>query len=335
LAASLRIETGGTDVSSDVYSKMTSLDVEENVDGPGSLLLRLPVTRNDSGDIAYVDDATFQPLTNITVVVAPDSGNSSCIFDGYILSQKIHMESALSGSWLEVYAQDCTWLMSLEEKTREWANVTDSNVADTIFQEYGFTPGPDNDDDDSGAYTDDNHTLMQRGTDYDFLRGLARRAGRFFRVACDDTPGERTGTFADPDLSGDPVATLRPNDANTPNVSQLEFEWDVMRPTSVIAREALFTDSSEDGASGDTGDSGLSPLSDQDLPTFAGQPMTVILTTPADDAGQLQRKAQAILVESQWFVKCTGEVDLSALQVVFRAGDIAAIETAGSTLSGS
>src|SRR5262249_7250193 len=150
--------------------------------------------------------------------------------------------------------------MSLEEKTREWANTTDATTASAIFAEYGFTPASENSDEDSGVYTEDAHTLMQRGTDFDFLRTLARRAGPFFRVSCGSQPGTRIRVFAKPKLDGEPTVVLRPNDLATPNVSRMDFEWDVMRPTAVVAGQAVFTDSSDVGASGDATESGLAPL---------------------------------------------------------------------------
>ena len=175
---------------------------------------------------------------------------------------------------------------------------------------------------------------MQRGTDFDFLRTLARRSGRFLRVRCGPVPGTRIGVFARPNLAAEPAATLRPNDSEAPNIRQIDFEWDIMRPTAVVARQALFTDPSESGASGDSSQSGLATLDERDLATFAGRSMQVILTAPADDAGQLQRRAQALLGESQWFVRCTGEADLASLHVLLRAGAIARVETAGSVHSG-
>ena len=231
-------------------------------------------------------------------------------------------------------AQDASWLMSLEEKTREWANTTDATTATAIFAEYGFSPSPGNFAEDSGVYTEDSHTLMQRGTDYDFLRGLARRSGRFFRVACGPVAGVRIGVFAKPDVSSKPVATIRPNDTEAPNVSKMDFEWDIMRPTEARASQALFTDPSEDGASGDSIESGLSAMDERDLATFAGRPMKVLLTTAADNAGQLQQRTEALLRESQWFARCSGEADIASLRKLLRAGAIAKVETAGSVHSG-
>lgn len=329
-----QILLNGIPADSGFYDRISTLEVEENIDMPGSLQLRLPIARTGEGDLSGVNQSGLQPFSSIAVVVTPEEGGPGCIFDGYVLSHKVHIESAVRSSWLELYAQDSTWLMSLEEKAREWANTTDATAASSIFGEYGISPGSDNSSEDSGVYSEDTHTLMQRGTDFDFLRGLARRGGRLFRVSCGSAPGARTGIFAKPNLDSNSVATFRPNDAEAPNVSKMDFEWDIMRPTAVKAAQALFTDSSEDGASGDADSSGFKALDQRDLATFAGKPMTVMLTTPADDAGQLKARAEAVLRESQWFARASGEADLASLRKLLRAGDIATVETVGQVLSG-
>ena len=74
-------------------------------------------------------------------------------------------------------------LMGLEEKVREWSGMTDGAVANQIFGSYdGVTPAPDNTREVTPVHTEDEHTLMQRGSDIAFLRRLARRTGRWCRV---------------------------------------------------------------------------------------------------------------------------------------------------------
>jgi phage protein D len=324
----------GRPAEAEFYDRLVSLEVEENADMPGAVQIRLPVARNAEGDLTGVNDAGLQPLRPLAVTATPEGGEPSVIFDGYVLGHKLHMESGVHASTLEVYGQDASWLMNLEEKTREWANVTDGLAANAIFGEYGIAPLQANLDDDSGPYTEDAHTLMQRGTDLDFLRMLARRGGRLFRVVGGLVPGAPIGVFAKPDTGVDSAATLKLNDPDAPNVRRLDFDWDVMRPTAVRAQQSSFTDSSGTPVSGDASTSGVSPLDERDLPTVAGRAMTVTLTTPADDAGQLNRRAQALLRESEWFVRCFGEADLSAIRVVFRAGATVTVEGVGSVHSG-
>ncbi len=316
------------------YDRLTLLEVEENADLPGAVQMRLPVAAREDGDLTSVNDAGLQPLKNIAVTVTVDEGLPACIFDGYVLSHKLVAKSGMRASSLEVYGQDAAWLMNLEEKTREWANVTEGMAANTIFSEYGFLPDPSNMEDDSGPYTPEGHTLMQRGTDWEFLKMLARRSGRLCRVAGGMTPGMNIGIFAAPKLDAEPVATLKLNDPAAPNTAELTFEWDVMRPTAVKARQALLAGGGAEGAAGDAAGSGLTPLDERDLATFAGMPMTAMLTTAADDTGQVGRRAAALLRDAGWFVKCTGEVDAGALRAVLRVGDLVDVEGVGSVNSG-
>jgi hypothetical protein len=176
---------------------------------------------------------------------------------------------------------------------------------------------------------------MQRGTDIAFLRMLARRGGKACRIACADKPGQRTGFFATPKLDGDPAVTLTLNDPANWTVSALDFEWDATRPTAVAARTALFSDSDPDGAVGDTSDSGLKNLSDQDLATFAGKPTTVMLTAAVDNVGDLTLRAKALLREAGWFARCDGEADADRVGVVLRPGMLVAVTGVGAMFSGS
>ena len=72
---------------------------------------------------------------------------------------------------------DPTVLMHLDEKVKSWPNMKDSDVASSIFSDsaYGFTPGRRVDR--SGRAQENDHTLIQRGTDIQFLQQLADRNG--------------------------------------------------------------------------------------------------------------------------------------------------------------
>lgn len=324
----------GTPADDKLVTALSMLEVEENADLPGAIQLRLPVDTTDDGDLTYVSDGRFAPFANIAVVVTADGGSPQCIFDGYVLSHKLHVETGTTASTLEVWGQDASWLMNLDEKTREWVDVTDADVANAVFGDYGVTPSPGNTDDDSPSHTEDGHSLMQRATDIQFLRTLARRNGKLCRVACTDQPGQRTGYFAKPKLDGDPATTLSLNDPDTWNVAALDIEWEATRPTAVAARQALFTGNDEDGVGADTKDSGLPLLDQRGLADFAGRTMTVILTAPVDDGGELGMRARSLLREAGWFVRCEGEADVARLNAILRAGTVVQLGGLGALHSG-
>lgn len=334
MASSFQLIFNGTPADDDLSNNISSLEVEENADLPGAISINLPVTTTEAGDLTFVNDDRFQPFANLAVVATPEDKADECIFDGCVLAHKLHLETGTTASTLQIWGQDASWLMNLEEKVREWVDVTDASVANTIFNEYGIAPATDNTEDDSPSHTEDGHSLMQRASDIQFLRNLARRNGKLCRVACTNLPGQRFGYFAKPKLDGNPVISLKLNDPEAWTVNALDFDWDVTRPSAVKASQALFSDRSEDGVSADTDDAGLALLDERKLADFAGKPMTVLLTAPVDDAGELRLRAQSLLREASWFVRCEGEADVSRLNAILRVGTVVQIEGVGSLNSG-
>jgi len=324
----------GTAADEALYGALALVEVEENVDLPGAIELSLPVDRSEDGDLTFVSDPRFKPFANLALVAQLEDGQPECLFDGYVLSHKAHLETGITASTLKVWGQDAEWLMNLEEKAREWADLTDADVASSIFGEYDIAPSPANSDDDSPAHNEAGHTLMQRGSDIQFLRRLARRNGKVCRVACAGQPGERTGYFAKPSLDGEPIATLSLNDPEVWSVDALDIDWDVTHPTAVKARQALFTYEAEDGVGSEPTDSGLSLLDARGAADFAGRAMTVLLTAPVDDAGELSMRATAVLRDAGWFVRCEGEADVARANAILRAGTVVQLDGLGSLHSG-
>jgi hypothetical protein len=337
VSVTIQVKVGSTAVPEAFYDAILDLEVEESSDQPGALLLRLPVNRTSVGDLQYVGDGTFEPLTNVSLTVTPASQGSQaqCVFDGYVLAWRLHLDRATTSSAIGIWAQDASWLMNLSDQIVEWPGQTDGQVANAIFGDYGFTAADANLDDDSPSHTDDGHTLMQRGTDLQFLRGLARRAGKLCRVACTDTAGERTGYFVTPTVDGQPAATISFVDPAAWTVDALDFDWDVMRPTEVDASQVDLTQSSDVGTDVSADSSGLTTLDQRDYPTYVGgQPLTLQLTAPADVPDLTQRTA-AVLTESGFFVRCMGEVDADRIGTILRVGDVVTIEGAGNLHSGN
>ena len=334
MTATVQLSLDGVPVADDFYAAVQALEVEERADGPGSLVLRLPVNRTSAGDLQYVGDGTFEPNSGISVVVTPAGQADQCIFDGYVLAWKLHLDRTSGASTIEVWAEDASWLMNVSDTLREWSGMTDGEVANAIFSNYGFVPADGNTDDDSPQHDDDSHSLFQRATDLRFLRGLARRDGKLCRVGCTDTPGLRTGYFVSPTLDGTPATTISLVDPETWSVDSLDFDWDVMRPTEVDASQVPLDDNSESSTAGDSTDSGLAPLDDRDYPTYAGQTSTLVLTATAD-APELTQRTAATLRDAGWFVQCHGATNVDRLGAMLRAGSIVTVEGAGSLQSGN
>ncbi len=357
MGSSYQLLLNGQQADDQLYTLIASIEVDESMDMPAAFQMTAPVSRSSQGDLTYINDPRFMPLAPVAVVASaggsgaggvaagavgavagavgggPAPAAAQCIFDGYVLSQKVHLETGITNSTITVWGQDACWLMNQAETVKEWVDVTDSDVAAQIFGAYGITPSDQNGQDDSPSHTEDTHSLMQRGSDIAFLRLLARRSGKVCRIACDDKPGVRTGYFAVPKLDGDPAVNISLNDPTNWTVSAIDLDWDAMRPTAVQAQTAVFSDS--DPVVGDTSDSGFKALSDQGLADFAGKPMTVLLAAAVDSAGELTQRAQAVLREAGWFARCEGEADVERLGTVLRPGMLVKMTGVGAAHSGT
>lgn len=335
MSISLQLTVGGVPVPSAFYDAIMELEIEETADRPGTLRLRLPADRTSHGDLQFVGDGTFEPATNVAVTLTPGRPGATpqCVFDGYVLAWRLHLARASTSSAVDIWAQDASWLMNLDDRVTEWADMTDGEVANAIFASHGFTPAPANLADDSPSHLSTGHTLLQRATDLQFLRGLARRNGKFLRVGCTSVPGQRTGYFVRPAVMGSPAATISLVDQDRWTTETLDFEWDVMRPAQVTASQVDLSQPAPAGVEVPSASSGLSPLDQRSYPTYLGRPSSLLLTTPADVA-ELAQRGTAVLAESGFFARCTGEAEVDRLGAVLRAGDIVAIAGAGNLHSG-
>jgi hypothetical protein len=323
--------SGGTAASAGLTEALRSIEVEENADGPDAMTITLPVNRTSSGDLTYVDDGSFEPYTPVSAVLKAGT-STQCVFDGYVLSWRLHVDRASADSSVRVWAQDASCLMNLNDVVRQWPGLTDGEVANEIFSSYGFSPAAANLEEDSPAHLPERHTLMQRTTDLRFLYGLARRGGKLCRVACGEKPGDRTGYFFRP-FSQPPVAAINLAGPYDWSVDALDVEWDVMRPTQVRASQASFS-SSAGAAPATEGSSGIPALGARDLRSYASRASSVLLTATADPE-ELGQRATAVLADSGWFVTCTGEADLDRLGTVLRVGTVVAVDGAGKAHSGN
>jgi len=118
VTATIQLGLDGSPAPSTLYDAIQLLEVEENADRPGALLMRLPVNRTSSGDLQFVGDGTFEPNTNVTVLVTPAGQAAQCIFDGYVLSWHLHLDRTSGASTIEVWAEDASWLMSIGDTVR-------------------------------------------------------------------------------------------------------------------------------------------------------------------------------------------------------------------------
>ena len=102
---------------------------------------------------------------------------------------------------------DTSVLMSLEEKIATWPNLADSDIVQQIVSSYGVKvqadPTPT-------VHQENDTTIVQRGTDIQFVRDLAQRNGSEFYFETEKNSGKVIAYFRAPQLDGH--AAARPGD---------------------------------------------------------------------------------------------------------------------------
>ena len=201
MGSTYQLMLGGQQADQTLYTLITSVEVDESMDMPAAH----PDVRADLAQQRRRPDLhrrpRFAPMATVAIVATAGGSGASgvatgavgaaasalgggaappgaqCIFDGYVLSQKIHLETGATNATMTVWGQDACWLMNQTETVKEWVDVTDDEVAASIFGDYGITPASDNSQNNSPSHTEDTHSLMQRGSDIGFLRdaGPAQR----------------------------------------------------------------------------------------------------------------------------------------------------------------
>jgi phage protein D len=364
---SYQLAFGGTAAPDSFYGDVVSLSIQEDINMATSMTLQLVTTLQNDGTWSHLDDGQFSLFTHVTAKVgfsgseglagalgaaasaisgALGSSSSSDdglipLFDGYITSVKVKLSNDPQGSVVEVTALDTCVLMSLEEKVASWTNMTDSDIVQQIVGGYGVTVQADTT---STLHQDNVTTLIQRGSDIQFVRELAERNGKEFYFETDTSSGEVTAYFQSPQLTGTPQPDLAIQFASQSNLKSFDAWLDGQRPLSVKVQQVDI--SSGNANSAQVSDTLYTELGATDSNTLIGaqldglvtpldaQAQMLLLATSTSDSTELQTIAQSVRDEAAWVITATGEINSDAYQSVLRAHRLVLVKGAGKPYSG-
>jgi phage protein D len=331
-AITYSLTIGGTPAPAQVLDALRQIDVEDHAEMADMLRLRLACTvKADGSGWTLLDDAVFPRLANLRLSITVGSGSAIPLMNGYVIETTAQLSNDPGGSLLTVIAMDPTVLMHLEEKVKAWPSMADSDVASAIFSDatYGFTPVVE-----ATRYTRDenDHTLIQRGTDIQFLQQLAERNGYECFVELNPSTGEVEGHFHPPRHDGKPQGVLTVNMGAATNVNALRARFDMLAATTARATTLDVDDASDQpGTAQDTSQTGLG-----DAPsTGTDRPRTVLLSgLGMGKSGEVQRYAQAVVDRSAWSIVAEGDLNTVAYGGVLRAKRPVMARGAGRDFSG-
>jgi phage protein D len=320
----ISIAVAGT--ADDQMSDATMVEVQQRMGERTTYKLRYDIDITGD-DIPALSDARSDPGSLLSVLV-PVNGANVCLVKGPVTAHQINFVHGGAGSYLEVQGTDTTIAMDRETKTVLWPDVTDSDAVNTILGQYGYTPDLDPTD---ASHPENKHSLVQRDSDWRFVKRLARRNGILFWVDSDET-GTETAHFKKPVVAGDPAMNLDIN-LDTSQIDSLTLNWDVERPSSVVASQVNLNDKSAiDGAVAQTP---LAPLGGTALSAIATGVRSVPVTAPVDDVGDLQARGQSALIEAGWFIRAACQTSLKALNDIMKPNTLVNLRGMGTRHSGN
>jgi hypothetical protein len=308
----------------DELASASTVEVYERLGEPATFRLRYPLDVIE-GDFPWLLDDRLQPGAEICIV-APTADESMCLIRGVVHAQQVHFQHGGAGSWVEVQGSDRLVMMDRESRSVVFDGTASSAVT-TILGAYGFMGDVAST---TTSFSDATHQLVQRDSDYRFVRRLARQHGFALWLTTDAT-GIETAHFKPLPVDESPAAELAIN-FSPPSLGSLDLSWDVERPTSVEAKQLdLGALSDIDGAATPA----LAALGSDDLTSITGDTRSVLLAAPADDADGLAKRGEGALVDASLFVRATAKTSVSQLGAVVRAHSLATMTGLGSRHSGT
>jgi phage protein D len=237
---------------------------------------------------------------------------------------------------------DTSVLMSLEEKVATWPDLADSDIVQQIVGSYGLAAQVDST---PTVHQENDTTIVQRGSDIQFVRALAERNGLEFYFETDKDSGVVTAYCRAPQLDGTPQPDLAIQFGDDSNLRSFSARLTGLRPLNVKATQIDV--STNDTNSAQVNTTQLTRLGDKDLNTLVGDPLDTLVTPkdaqaqmlllgpPTSDSTELHTLAQAVRDEAGWFISASGEINSDAYQTVLRPHRLVLVKGAGTQYSGT
>ena len=323
----------GAPASQELLQAIQQIEVEDHANMADMLRLRVVIGVKDGcSGWSFVDDDIFGRLVNIRISVAVGSGLAETLINAHVIETNATFANQPGSSILNVVAMDPTALMNLEEKVKPWPNMADSDVANSIFSspEYKFAPIVDAT---SWRRQENDQTMIQRGTDIQFLQQLARRNGFEVYVETNGLTGIVEGHFHAPRLNLPPQGVLSVNMRDATNVNSFNARFDMLRPATAQATN-LDVESREDQQA-QANSSRQASLGRETALSSQRQRRVLPSQTGLARAGELQAFAQAVADQSSLAITADGELNTVAYGGLIRAKRPILVRGAGKQFSGT
>jgi len=310
----------------DLFLSLIEMEVDEDHRVAASFRIKLAMNRKTDGLWTILDDERIKPWARMTISVNVADEEVE-IITGYVTRITPHVDPNPNGSHLEIWGLDPSCLMSLEEKVKAWPNISDGDIAQQVFSQYKLKPKVEGTE---VIHAEAMGTIIQRETDIQFLKRLARRNGFECFVSGD------TGFFRKPPLDGEPLPVLAAHFGPETNLINFDAKLNTLLPAKI---EMHHVDTVGKQIEDAVIEAGEQEQLGRDRAESIVAPNGIISRTHVRHAvavgkPEMENLCRALFEEAEWFIEATGEVESVLYGEVLKARSPVPIKGVGEIFSG-
>lgn len=322
-------------VEARLLDRIRRIEVRESDEDPSLSAIRFQLQQLPSGAFFPLDEDSFAAGVRLGVEVASPGGTPQRVFDGYITHIRPHFETIESNCYLEVLAMDPAVLLDAFERAASYPDSSDSDAATEVIGRYNIRAQVE---ETAERHKTDHQLLVQRGTDWQFLKLLAQRNGFVCFFEYDTGAGEMVGHFKKRPLEDDPQADLTILQEGA-NLRWLDVQWVVSGPVKWTGaaidpiRKRVVTSEGEPALT-ELGESGLADAIEQGLKGAGAEGSVRILRGPRPTDQGIRADGTGATDQARFTIEARGEIDPSLYRGLLRARRTVLIKGAGQRMSG-
>ncbi|MCH9650654.1 MAG: hypothetical protein K0U98_20635 [Deltaproteobacteria bacterium] len=331
----IRIALDGTAVEAALLGRLDRLEVRESDSEPTLAAMRFKLSQDPTGRFALLDEELFAPGQAVAIDLVAPGGLPQRLFDGYTSHLRPHFEPIESNCYLEILAMDAALLLDAEERVVTYPDALDSDAVEEIVGRYDI---PVEVEPTAARHKQDHQMLVQRGTDWQFLRRLARRNGYACFFEHDEDQDQVVAHFAPPAFDADPQAdlTILQGDAN---LAWIDLQWITAgavrhRGAAIDPIAKRFVRSSGEGVLPALGEAGLEGRLEEGLADAGVEKASALLRDPLPLDAAIEAQGSAATDRDRLAIEARGEVDPALYRALLRARRPALLKGVGERLSG-
>ena len=318
-----------------LIDRVRRLEVRESDEDPAIAALRFQLTQQPDGASFPLDEDLFEAGSRLGIEVASPGGTPQRLFEGIVTHIRPHFEGIESNCFLEIIAMDAAVLLDAFERTASYPDSSDSDAATEVLGRYNIQADVEETPERHKA---DYQLLVQRSTDWQFLKWLAHRNGFVCYFEYDSGAGATVGHFKKRPLAGDPQADLTILQADA-NLKWLDLQWIVTGPVRYTAtaidpiRKRIVTSEGEPSLD-PLGEAGLGDQIEQALKDVGAEGARRLLRSPRPTDQGIQAEGTGATDESRFTIEARGEVDPSLYRGLLRPRRTVLVKGPGKRMSG-